>query len=258
MNLECRFASASSYKSRCQAARVVTEEWCAREVYCAACDSNHLASSRTNMPAIDFTCPQCEQPYQLKSLRRWNDRKVVDAGYDAMMRAIRMDRAPNLLILQYSDRWVVNNLLLIPSSFFSESVIEKRAPLSIQARRAGWVGCNILLGQIPADGKIWVVSNGSPIPKQEVRDEFSRIRGLSKIPPQLRGWTLDVLRAIRRLGKPRFTLQKLYEAESEMRALHPANNNVRPKMRQQLQVLRDLGLIRFVGPGEYLFVEKPA
>ena len=33
--------------------------------------------------------------------------------------------------------------------------------------------------------------------------------------------------------------------------LYPANHNVRPKIRQQLQVLRDRGWLEFVGRGRY-------
>lgn len=251
MNLECRTELASPYKAASQIARVLSEEWCTRELYCPACESNQLSPSRNNTPAVDFVCPQCEQPFQLKSLKSRLPSKIVDAGYDAMLRCIRADRAPNLLILQYTGEWFVRNLLLIPRVFFSESVIEKRNPLNIGARRAGWVGCNILLRQIPEDGKIAVVDDGSPVPPERVRGEFSRVRRLAEIPPSLRGWTVDVLNAIRRLGKPRFSLQELYNSELGLRALHPRNQNVRPKIRQQLQVLRDLGLIEFVRPGSY-------
>lgn len=134
---------------------------------------------------------------------------------------------------------------------FSESIIEKRNPLGHNARRAGWVGCNILLSEIPADGKIAVVTAGLSIPKQRVREEFSRVKRLGEVPPSLRGWTLDVLRVIRRLGKSEFSLQELYGFESELKSLHPQNLNVRPKIRQQLQVLRDVGLISFLSPGIY-------
>lgn len=175
----------------------------------------------------------------------------MDAGYEAMLRAIRADMTPNLLILQYSSRWLVRNLLLIPKMFFSGSVIEKRKPLAPHARRAGWVGCNILLSEIPSDGKIAVISDGVPVLKEQVREEFSRVKQLAEVPPSLRGWTLDVLRAIRRLEKPEFSLQELYGFESEMKSLHPQNQNVRPKIRQQLQVLRDVGLVSFVSPGSY-------
>lgn len=168
-----------------------------------------------------------------------------------MLRAIRADRTPNLLLLQYSNTWAVQNLLLVPRMFFTESVIEKRKPLGPSARRAGWVGCNILLGEIPPDGKIPMISAGVPARKQLVREEFSRVKQLALLPPPVRGWTLDVLQAVRQLGKTKFSLHELYAFEARLKALHPKNQNVRPKIRQQLQVLRDLGLLRFGAKGNY-------
>lgn len=254
MNLQCRAELAAAYKSGSQIARVLTEEWCARELYCPACTSDRLSPSKVNAPAIDFVCPECRQLFQLKSLKNWNPKKIVDAGYESMLRSIRADDIPNLLVLQYSVDWLVRNLLLVPRFFFSESAIEKRRPLRPQARRAGWVGCNILLGQIPIDGKIAMVSAGLPVPPDRVRDEFARTRGLAKIPPSVRGWALDVLNVLRRLGKAQFTLKDVYKFENELQASHPNNHNVRPKIRQQLQVLRDLGLTRFNGRGEYVLL----
>src|SRR5438552_100030 len=52
-------------------------------------------------------------------------------------------------------------------------------------------------------------------------------------------------------GKSDFSLEELYGFESELKSLHPQNQNVRPKIRQQLQVLRDLCLISFLSPGNY-------
>lgn len=251
MNLQCRVELGRSYKAGSQIARVLSEDWCARELYCAACSSDRLLSSRANTPAVDLVCPQCDQSFQLKSFRTWNQRKIVDAAYDSMVRAIRSDSVPNLLILQYSTEWLVRNLLLVPYVFFSESFIEKRAPLGPTAQRAGWVGCNIVLERIPLDGKIAVVSSGSIVPEKQVREEFSRVRKLADVPPTVRGWTLDVLSAVRKLEKARFSLQELYELEPYLQGIHPRNQNVRPKIRQQLQVLRDMGLIEFTSPGNY-------
>ncbi len=251
MNLQCSIEVAAAYKSGTQIARVISEHWCGRELYCPACDSNQISPSRVNTPGLDFACPRCDQAFQLKSSRVWNSKKIVDAGYDAMIRTIRSDRAPNLLVLQYTSEWYVQNVLLIPRMFFSESVIEKRKPLSPTARRAGWVGCKILLSSIPEDGRIAIVSSGTPEPREQVRREFERVRGLDKLPRSLRGWTVDVLNAIRRLGKSQFSLQELYQFEPELQAAHPHNRNVRPKMRQQLQVLRDLRLLDFTDKGIY-------
>ncbi len=256
MNLQCRSDLASAYKSASQIARILTEDWCSRELYCPACDSDQLSRSRANAPAVDFACPRCEQLFQLKGLRNWNPKKVVDAGYEAMLRSIRADRIPNLLILQYSREWLVENLMVIPRVFFSESILEKRPPLGPEARRAGWVGCNILLSQIPEDGKINIVSAGKEVSGSRVREEYSRVKKLAELPPSLRGWTVDVLRVIRELRRPRFSLQELYRFESDLRNLHPRNQNVRPKIRQQLQVLRDLGLLEFTGPGNYALKQR--
>ncbi len=258
MNLQCRVDLASKYTAATQVARVLSEDWCMRELYCAACSSDRLIGSKANFPAVDFQCPECKQPFQLKSGKGWNSAKVVDAAYQTMIASIRGDRTPNLLLMQYSSTWLVQNLLLIPRVFLTESVIEKRKPLGPSARRAGWVGCNILLGQIPADGKIPVISSGASLEKGQVRAEYSRIRELAKLPPSLRGWTLDVLQAIRRLGKSHFSLQELYRLETDLQDLHPQNQNVRPKMRQQLQVLRDLKLLDFVAPGHYALRDSSA
>jgi type II restriction enzyme len=252
MNLQCRHELGSAYTSASQVARVLTEDWCTRELYCPACASSRLSASKVNTPALDFSCPECEQLFQLKGLKKWNPKKIVDAGYEAMIRSIRADRIPNLLILQYSREWSIQNLMVIPRVFFSESVIEQRPPLGPEARRAGWVGCNILLSQIPEDGKINIVSAGMEVPQRHVRDEYSRIKKLAELPPSLRGWTVDVLKIIRELRKPSFSLQDLYRFESELKNLHPRNQNVRPKIRQQLQVLRDLGLLEFASPGNYI------
>ena len=40
-----------------------------------------------------------------------------------------------------------------------------------------------------------------------------------------------------------------YALEDNLSRLHPANRHVRDKIRQQLQILRDLGLLEFLGGG---------
>jgi type II restriction enzyme len=69
-------------------------------------------------------------------------------------------------------------------------------------------------------------------------------------PHQARGWLADALRVVDSLPQ-RFTLGDVYGAKANLARLHPGNRNVRAKIRQQLQVLRDRGMIRFVAPGEY-------
>ena len=145
MDLRTDARVAEGYRSRAQIARVVTEQWSANTLYCPACPSRRLSATPANTQAVDFRCADCDSPFQLKSGTRWNERRIPDAGYDAMMRAIVGDRVPNLFVMSYSANWAVENLLGVPSFVFSTSAIEKRKPLRDTARRAGWVGCNIRL-----------------------------------------------------------------------------------------------------------------
>jgi type II restriction enzyme len=245
----------ANYKSRSQMARVVSESWALQNLYCVACDAKSLDPTRNNNRGYDFECRSCTANYQLKRCAREPKNRMVDSAYSAMRSAIESDRVPSLLILHYSAQWSVYNLMLIPSFCFSVTAIEKRKPLSPTARRAGWVGCNILLSAIPPDAKIKVVENALECEPSEIRNRFNNLRRLKRIPPNVRGWTLDVLKFARSLNQARFTLEQMYAFDSKLSKLYPRNENVRPKIRQQLQVLRDIGIIRFVSRGIYEFIE---
>ena len=251
MDLDLPLALAEGYTSKSQKARVVTEEWARHNLYCVACPSDEVHAAPPNTRAIDFRCPECGQFYQLKSRQTWSEDRIIDAAYDAMIAAIRKDETPNLVVMQYAPRWRVQNVLLVPHFFFTESMIEKRKPLGPQARRAGWVGCNILLREVPAEGKLRMVANEQVLPKASIRAGFLRLSPLARLGVESRGWTLDVLRVVQRLGVAEFSLADVYEHECELARLHPDNHNVQAKIRQQLQVLRDLGLIEFHGRGQY-------
>jgi type II restriction enzyme len=43
----------------------------------------------------------------------------------------------------------------------------------------------------------------------------------------------------------------VYSFERELAAIYPGNHNIRAKVRQQLQVLRNAGFIEFLGNGSY-------
>jgi type II restriction enzyme len=150
---------------------------------------------------------------------------------------------------------MVRNLLLVPSFFFTTSAVEKRKALSSSARRAGWVGCNILLSAIAPEGKLKIVDDGVAADPAKVRAWYQHVRPLSNINVNLRGWTLDVLKLVRSLGRQQFSLKDVYGLESQLAVLHPGNRNIKAKIRQQLQVLRDLGFIGFLGSGQYMMLD---
>lgn len=231
---------ASTYKSAAQQARVVSEAWGQTNLYCPNCQSPHLDPAPNNTAAVDYFCPVCDLPFQLKSKSSPIGDRIVDAAYEAMRRAIAQDSTPNLYVLHYERMsWQVRNLILVPHFAFSISAIESRKPLAPHARRAGWVGCNIVLKNIPPDARIKLVTDSVPVSPQLVRDSFHRLKPLEEIGTKERGWTLDVLRLVRSLGKTEFSNNDLYRFAPQLEKLHPNNQHVRDKIRQQLQVLRD-------------------
>jgi type II restriction enzyme len=131
-------------------------------------------------------------------------------------------------------------------------IIEKRKPLAETARRAGWIGCNILLNSVPESGKVYFVRNGLVAPQEEVLSKWQKtlfLREEKEI--SAKGWLLDVMRCVEKIGKPDFTLEDVYRFERELSLLHPENNHVKDKIRQQLQVLRDKNYLEFVSRGKY-------
>ena len=252
MQLSLPRAGLVRYKNNSQRARVATEAWGTENLYCLNCESNQLSCAPPNTAAVDFTCPECESSFQLKAQSHSFGGKIVDAAYTTMLQKIRADQTPNLIALHYElADWKVRNVFLVPHFAFSISAIEKRSPLAKTARRAGWVGCNILLTEIPPDARIPLVVNGSPANPNSARKQYARVRPLQKLRPEMRGWTLDVLNLLRSLHKQTFSLADAYALEPHLSSLHPANRHVRPKIRQQLQILRDLGLLTFLGHGNY-------
>lgn len=235
---------AAKYRSPAQIARVVSEAWGSDNLYCPNCQSPSLNPAPNNTAAVDYFCPVCDSPFQLKSKSSPIGDRIVDAAYEVMRRAILSDATPNLYALHYERiSWRVRNLILVPHFAFSISAIEARAPLAAHARRAGWVGCNIVLKNIPPDARIKLISDGVPAPPDSVRESFRRLKPLEEIGVKERGWTLDVLSVLRSLGKVQFTNDDVYAFAPQLERLHPNNRHVRDKIRQQLQVLRDRGFI---------------
>jgi type II restriction enzyme len=230
----------------------LSEKWFAEEMFCPACSSDELGAFETNYPVADFFCPKCEAKFQLKSQRNRFGYKLNDGAYSKMLDAVRSEAQPHFFLLHYNPvNWNVLDLLVVPRFFFTESVIEKRSPLSASAQRAGWVGCNILLSGIPVDGRISVVEDSQPFEPEAVRSSWKRVAFLGEEKVSERSWLVDVMSCVRQLGRTEFTLSDVYSFEDHLQRLHPKNQNIEPKIRQQLQFLRDKGYLKFLGSGKY-------
>ncbi len=252
MNLQLHLELAAAYRSAAQMARVVTEAWVAEQMYCPRCGAEKLCHAANNRPAEDFVCPSCKSSYELKSKRGAVGHKLANGAYEALLQRIRSNNNPDLLVLTYDClEGYVRNLWVIPKTFFVPSLIEKRPPLSAGARRAGWVGSNILFSVIPPQGKICVLNEGQQEEKGQVLTNMRQASGMMPAALKARGWVLDMLACLEKIPAEMFSLEDVYRFEPWFSARHPRNRNIRPKIRQQLQRLRDYGVLEFIGAGCY-------
>jgi type II restriction enzyme len=252
MNLVMAGDLANRFKSGSQKAGNVSEAWGAENFYCPNCSSPKLDWLKPGTKANDYRCPACGFWYQLKSQKTRIGNTITDGAYAAMMEAIKEDRSPNFFFLHYDfASWTVRNLLLVPNFAFPPSAIIKRKPLSANARRAGWVGCNFDLRLIPADARIEVVSNSEISSAKAVREKFERLKPMKEISVEQRGWMLDVLNIVRQLNKKEFTNQDVYAHEQHFKKLYPNNNFIRDKIRQKLQDLAKAGFLIHAGRNDY-------
>lgn len=241
------------YTSRAQQVRMISEDWITRYAYCLKCDSDKLSPTTANTRTRDFVCQRCNHGYELKSKRGAFSTKVLDGAYGAMMQTIREGRTPTFLLLEYSASWSILRLRAIHHSLITESAIQPRKPLAATAQRAGWIGCNIVLPAIAVQGQIPLVLEGLSCIKSESREAFARLEKLSALSTVNRTWAATILRLASQLTSADFSLQDMYKFESELQLLFPANRHIRPKIRQQLQVLRNAGVLTFLGEGRYRF-----
>ncbi|MGV8177041.1 MAG: DpnI domain-containing protein [Candidatus Bilamarchaeaceae archaeon] len=242
----------SKYKSPSQQAGNSSEAWFSTNMYCPCCLNEKVAKFRNNQKATDFLCEICRNDFQLKASKTRFGKRVNDGAYKTMMQFILSNQTPNFFLMHYSkNEWAVKNLFFIPKFFISASNIEKRSTLSPTADRAGWTGCYIIIERIPETGRIPIIREEKVMDKTEVHKTWRRMFFLNIAKPESKGWTADILKCIEELKKDEFTLDEIYKFEPYLSEIHPDNNHVKDKIRQQLQVLRDNQILRFKAPGLY-------
>lgn len=252
MNLSFNTKLADNYKSNSQKVRVLSESWVLNEIYCPNCGES-VCDYNNNKPVADFYCKKCSEDFELKSKKGRVGKKVSAGAYSQMIKRINSRQKPNFFFMGYmAEQWCVNDFFVIPKHFFISEIIEERKPLSESAKRAGWVGSNILFSKIPKAGQIFYVENGKELKKKDVLEKWQKTVFLKQVKKaDAKGWILDIMNCIDALNKQEFSLQDVYAFENDLTIIHPENKNIKPKIRQQLQLLRDKGYLEFLGEGLY-------
>ncbi|MGC9954097.1 MAG: DpnI domain-containing protein [Rhizomicrobium sp.] len=240
------------YHGPTQSARFWTESWVRGQAYCPNCGRTNITKYENNRPVADFYCSSCNEEYELKGQKSKFGARVLDGAFRTMCERLTASNNPNLMLMNYDlKKLSVTDFFVVPKQFFVRAIIEERKPLALTARRAGWIGCNILLNRIPEIGKIFFVRSGTLLPKESVLEKWQKTLFLRDEGAEARGWLIEVMNCVELIGKQEFVLDDVYAFEQRLCQIYPNNHHVKQKIRQQLQVLRDRGYLDFVSRGFY-------
>ena len=244
-----------NYKSPSQRIRVLTETWFKNEMYCPACGYDYLMKTPNNAKMADFFCKTCGEIYELKSTSHNIGKNIMDGAYSAALERITSNKNPNLFVLHYNEN-IIQDLIFVPKYFFTPDILKKRNPLSSNSRRTGYIGCVLLFGNISERGKITVVKSHVEQPKKIVLENYSNSLKFKTGNINSRGWLMDILKCVDKITHDVFTLNEVCAFTPELAEQHPNNHRIRHKIRQQLQILRDKGIIKFLGNGTYQKISR--
>lgn len=223
MNLCLDPSLAINYASAAQQSRRLTEGWVEKNMYCPRCANPRVYQFRNNKPVADFFCSRCGGQYELKSKRDRMAERISDGAYATMIERIQSNENPDFLFLTYSAAELyVKDLIIVPKHFFVPSLIERRPPLAKTAKRAGWIGCNILLSAVPSQGRIAIIRDGKKTPRKQVVQRLHNSTALADGGMKERTWILDVLRCVNAISNETFTLADVYRFEGMLSTLHPS------------------------------------
>lgn len=77
------------------------------------------------------------------------------------------------------------------------------------------------------------------------------VNDISKLTKKMSSWQKDVFLCINKIKSATFTANEMHKFENKLKIQHPNNNNVKPKIRQMLQQIRDMGFVKFTSRGTY-------
>ncbi|VEG13011.1 DpnI domain-containing protein [Moraxella cuniculi] len=251
MNLYFNTDLAKNYQSSSQIIRILTENWLANNVYCPCCGTFPINQFDNNQPVGDFFCTVCQEQYELKSKNGKSlGNNFADGAYHTMLERIASDSNPNFFFLSYDKKdYKVNNLIIVPKQFFSADIIiprQKGIP-----NRPNYVMCSINTSTVPSSGKISIIREGQVINQDKVMQKWRQNFYLRTMKAESKGWLLAIMGCLDRLPDNVFSLKQMYAFEHELAIRYPNNAHIKDKIRQQLQVLRDQGVIEFLGGGRY-------
>jgi len=219
MNLTFQTSLSNSYTNNSQKIRIMSENWTLENWFCPNCGSK-LSEQENNKKVSDFLCENCLENFEQKASKKKFKWKTIAGEYNTYVERLKEKNKPNFFFLYYLD-WIfsVNDFFVVPKYFFVPEIIEKRSKWL--KNRPNYYMCNILFDKIPNSWKIYYIEDWKEISKEKVLEKWQKTAFLKDI------------------------------KKDNLKILHPENKNIKAKIRQQLQFLRDKWYLEFLDIGKY-------
>ncbi len=245
------FSEIKNYHNSSQKIRILSENWVGNNIFCPNCGEN-IKHYQNNKPVADFYCPKCLEDFELKSKNGKSFGKIVpDGKYKTMIERIISQNSPNFFFLNYdkSDYNIINFFAAPSYIFVPDMIIQRKKGIP---NRPNYMMCNINISVIPNSGKIYYIKDGERLNKNQIIDSWHKTTFLRQTQNiDSKGWLIDIMNCIDKMEKETFSLTDMYSFENYLKIKHPENNNIKAKIRQQLQILRDRGYLKFISRGKY-------
>ena len=124
------------------------ELWISDNYLCPVCNGGALLKLKTNIKSIDHRCLNCDEKFQVKAskspfVKKDGSVKFAGAEYTTTLNSLNSESKWNLILVEYNKNdSKINRVGVILQNNITKENIIPRKPLSPNARRAGWQGCN--------------------------------------------------------------------------------------------------------------------
>lgn len=202
--------------------------------------------------SLDSLCKLASEGVTIRSLNKLHAKMYIFDDRNALVTSANATHAGmwrNLECgLSTDDRKVVRQLTKSLLSRFDEEAQRRKLPKMMNLKELESLYPQIEAIKVSIPKKPIGVAQDSGL---QVEASFS-IPDRTEFLSQFRGWRKLAIEGVLDMPRNNFTLGEFYAlCEPRGAKRFPANTRVRPKLRQQLQDLRDRGFVEFLGSGRY-------
>ena len=146
-----------SWKSNSRIIGRAAEIYSCEKIKCIKCNEMNWLECDINAKSKDQICKKCGKKYQIKcknttkklynNIKKNNEFKTIGAEYNITLKSIE-DQIDYIIILYEKVNLTILDIIHIKSVNITCDNIIPRKPLSKNAKRAGWQGCNLYFTNI--------------------------------------------------------------------------------------------------------------